>query len=245
LTFVELNDKFLITEETGVIIMVMIVLALAGILIDVLFIRAEYACEMKKATVLKGTASLMFVLLGVYCFVKMPSDIGKLIVIGLVLGMIGDIFLNMRNLFEGKKSNMIFAVGIASFLAGHFFYIAAIFKHADGVLLLDAGLTVVISVLAIPPLIKRVKAPSMGLKIFGIVYLVIVTAMFSSAVSVLCLSAFTAEKLVFTIGAFLFLVSDFIMIYYSFVEKIKPLRAINLLSYYVGQLLIAYCIYIL
>ena len=43
-------------------------------------------------------------------------------------------------------------------------------------------------------------------------------------------------------GGLLFVFSDFIMIYYSFGKKIKPLRAINLLSYYAGQLLIAVCI---
>ena len=51
-----------------------------------------------------------------------------------------------------------------------------------------------------------------------------------------------ALTLVFTLGALLFVVSDFIMIYYSFGKKIKPLRAINLLCYYVGQLMIAVCI---
>lgn len=223
----------------------MIILALVGLTVDVLFIQSEYAGKMLRATVLKGIASAFFVALGVYCFVIAPGAIGKLIVVGLVLGMIGDIFLNMRNLFEGKKSNLVFAVGIAAFLAGHFFYIAAIFGHAEGILLLAAALTAVISVLAIPPLIKRVKAPSVGLKVFGIVYLVIVTAMFSSAAALLILTGFTPEKLVFAIGAFLFLVSDFIMIYYSFVEKVKPLRAVNLLCYYVGQLLIAVCIYII
>ena len=45
-----------------------------------------------------------------------------------------------------------------------------------------------------------------------------------------------------SIGGLLFVVSDFIMIYYSFGKKIKPLRAINLLSYYAAQLLIALCI---
>ena len=38
------------------------------------------------------------------------------------------------------------------------------------------------------------------------------------------------------------MVSDFIMIYYSFGKKIPPLRAINLSTYYLGQLLIALCV---
>lgn len=49
----------------------------------------------------------------------------------------------------------------------------------------------------------------------------------------------TVLTVLFAVGALFFVVSDFIMIYYSFGKKIKPLRAINLLTYYLGQLLIA------
>ena len=95
---------------------------------------------------------------------------------------------------------------------------------------------------------KRISAPSKGLKIFGYVYLVIVISMFSASVALLLRSALPAGtgiscfQILFTVGAGLFVVSDFIMIYYSFGKKIAPLRAINLLSYYIGQILIALCI---
>ena len=217
----------------------MLLMILAGLAVDVLFIRSEYAGQMGKATVLKGVASLFFVLLGVYCYTKLPSDFGRLILIGLILGMVGDVFLNLRNLYTGGKSNKIFAVGILAFLSGHFLYIAALIGRNSSIVFPALILTVVISVLAIPPLMKRINAPSAGLKIFGYVYLVIVIAMFSAAASLIIRGGFTALNVVFTVGAFLFMISDFIMIYYSFGKKIKPLRAINLLSYYVGQLLIA------
>ena len=103
-------------------------------------------------------------------------------------------------------------------------------------------LTVAIALLSIPPLMKRITAPSKGLKLFGYVYLTVVIAMFSCAVALLMALGIARLTVTFLIGALLFMVSDFIMIYYSFGKKIKPLRAINLLSYYVGQLLIASCI---
>ncbi len=213
-----------------------------GLCVDVAFIRSEYAGKMLRATILKGCAAAFFVMLGVYCYEKNPNNGAILIVIGLILGMVGDIFLNMRNLYEGAKSNKIFAIGILAFLSGHFLYIAFLIGDAGEKLWLALLITALLSVLAIPPLMKQITAPSMGLKIFGYVYLVVVIAMFSCAVTMLTQKGITAMTIIFVIGAFLFVVSDFIMIYYSFGKKIKPLRAINLLSYYVGQLLIASCI---
>lgn len=217
-------------------------ICLIGFAIDVLFIRAEYAGEMGKAVILKGFASLVFVVLGTVCFIANRSDFGKLILIGLVLGMIGDIFLNLRNLFEGGKSAKIFAVGILAFLSGHFLYIAALIKSCPSIVPYSLGITLLLSVLAIPPLMKRITAPSKGLMVFGYVYLVIVIAMFSCSLMVLIKNGADAANILFAIGGFLFMVSDFIMIYYSFGKKIRPLRAVNLLSYYAGQLLIALCI---
>lgn len=217
-------------------------LCVVGLLVDIWFIKTEYAGKMVKATVLKGAASLFFVLLGFTCYAANTAPFGKLVVIGLVLGLVGDVLLNLRNVFEGRKSMLVFALGILAFLSGHFLYIAALIRLKADIVVWAAVLTVIISVLAIPPLMRRITAPSMGLKIFGYVYLVVVIAMFSCAAMLLVKLGASALTVLFAVGALLFMVSDFIMIYYSFGKKIKPLRAINLLSYYVGQLLIAIAI---
>lgn len=217
-------------------------ISIIGLLVDIWFIRTEYAGKMLKATVLKGCASYVFVCLGSYCYVKQSSDIGTLILIGLILGFVGDVLLNLRNLYEGAISNRVFALGILAFLSGHFLYIAFLVKQAPSKIFIAVILTIAIAVLSIPPLMKRITAPSKGLKIFGYVYLTVVIAMFSCAVAQVTAIGVSKLTCIFLLGALLFLVSDFIMIYYSFGKKIKPLRAINLLAYYVGQLLIATCI---
>ncbi len=220
---------------------VIVIICLMGIAADILFIKSEYDENMKIAVWLKGIASAFFVILGVYCFAKNPSSAGKLIVIGLALGMIGDVLLNLRYLVSRSASNKVFALGILAFLSGHILYIVALFgRGADPLTALV--LTAVISVLGIPPLMKRITAPSKGLKIFGYVYLVLVIAMFSAAASLLIRNGASPFNIVFALGALLFMVSDFIMIYYSFGKKIPPLRAINLSTYYIGQLLIACCV---
>lgn len=210
-----------------------------GILVDVWFIRTEYAGKMKEAVILKGAASFFFVLLGFVSWLEVRSTFATLVLVGLFLGMLGDIFLNMRNLYTGGKSMKVFALGILFFLSGHFLYIAALLHESPKIVCSALLLTAVLSALAIPPLMKRVTAPSRGLKAFGWVYLVVVIAMFSSAFMLLVGSGAECGEIVFTIGALLFVVSDFIMIYYSFARKIRPLRAVNLLSYYIGQILIA------
>lgn len=229
--------------------MVMICLFIVlGLAIDIAFICSEYAGKMLQATILKGLASLMFVLLGGYLYVSSANSISLLILIGLILGMLGDILLNMRNLFEGALSNKVFAVGILAFLLGHFMYIAALIKaaqvfYAMGIVIAIAlAMTAIIGVITIPQLMKRITAPSQGLKMFGYVYLTVVIAMFSFAAALMMKAGVISFTIVFAIGALFFVVSDFIMIYYSFGKKIKPLRAINLLTYYIGQILIALCI---
>lgn len=214
-------------------------ICVSGLIVDALFIRTEYAGKMGLATLLKGIASLFFVALGYVCFAYRPSSFGINIFYGLVLGLIGDVLLNMRNLFTGKPSMIVFAVGILAFLGGHFFYIAALLARCPQSLISDLIVTLIVAVIAIPPLMRSIKAPSTGLKIFGYVYLIVVSAMFSCAAVILIKTGSSLLNITFAAGALLFLVSDFIMIYYSFGKKIKPLRAINLLCYYVGQLLIA------
>ncbi len=216
--------------------------SLIGILVDIWFIRTEYAGKKLKATFLKGIASLVFVGLGVFCYVKQPLPSAELILIGLILGLVGDVFINMSYLYEGATSNKVFVVGTLAFLLGHFLYIAFLVKRAESELLLAIILTIVLSIALIPLLLKQITAPSKGLKIFGCVYLTIVIAMFSCAVTQAIAIGVGSLSVIFLLGAFLFLVSDFIMIYNSFGKQIKPLKAIHLLVYYVGQILIATCI---
>ncbi len=161
------------------------VAAIIGIAVDIWFIKTEYEGKMAQATALKGTASLFFVLFGLICFMENRSVFGSLVLSGLVLGMLGDIFLNLRNCFEGSKSMKIFALGILFFLSGHFLYIASLLNRNAFILGYASLVTAVLSLISIPPLMKRITAPSRGLRIFGWVYLVVVIAMFSSSLVLL------------------------------------------------------------
>lgn len=220
------------------------ILILIGLAVDCLFIVCEFKNKMNSATFLKGLAASFFVILGAVMYRNNPSSYGFLIVLGLLLGMLGDIFLEARMCIEGKSSNKVFAVGILSFLAGHILYIVSLLKTNSSAWWIALIICAVLSLCAIPPLMKKISAPSAGLKFFGYVYLTIVIAMMSSAVAVLVKSGAMIWNILFVIGSVFFVVSDFIMIYNSFgPKKTKVLRATNLLTYYAGQVIIALTVF--
>ncbi|GAB1433267.1 hypothetical protein MASR2M29_18920 [Spirochaetota bacterium] len=215
-------------------------LIIAGLVLETIFIRQEYAKKLLPALVIKSLASLVFVSLGAINYSLAANQLyALLILLGLVFGMIGDIMLNLRYLYTDSRSNRVFAVGIAAFLLGHLLYMVALVLRLPAALYRSIPAAVILSILLIPLLLKNINPPGKGLKVFGIVYLAIVTAMFAFAAGLLSIHK-NMLNTVFTIAAFLFMASDYILIYYFFgKKKIRPLRAVNLMCYYISQLLIA------
>ena len=209
-------------------------LALLCLCFAVLFIWKENQKQFVLAVILKGLASLCFVLLGLKAY--QGGSMPKLIVIGLICGCIADILLNLRWVFE-KKGQTIFLAGILVFLAGHIMYLAAVLPLAGGwlpCLLIGTALTA----LLMKWIFARIAA-KMVLKIFGIIYIGTIVMLNCTAIRNLILdpNTFTA---VFALGAFLFLISDIVLILNTFGGKPQfKMRAANLGLYYAGQLLIA------
>lgn len=219
-------------------------LVLVGFAIDIVFIVFEYQKKMVPAVIFKGLASLFFVALGTYGYINSKSSFALLILLGLIFGLIGDVMLNLRYLV--KKEFLVFAGGIGAFLVGHIMYIAELIKYNTSGLYIgiSIAIAVVVSVVSITGILKVADTDKKAFKIFGIVYLAIVVSMFAFALTPLVMLKFTLLNVIFAIGAFCFVVSDFILVYFSFGKKIAPLRAINLSMYYLGQILIATCIFI-
>ena len=102
----------------SMVLLIPLCLAFAGA-----FLWTEKQEKYVPAVVLKGLASLCFVVLGL--LTSPGTHMAKLIVTGLILGCAADVMLNLRWVFQ-KKGQMIFLVGILVFLSGHVFYLAAI-----------------------------------------------------------------------------------------------------------------------
>lgn len=217
-----------------------------------LFIYVEYKKKYISAVIFKGLASLSFLGCGLYNFFNNQSrnEIALLILVGLILGVFGDIFLNLRFVVKKKISNPIFLVGVFAFLAGHILYLVSTVKiiqtnNAINANLIYAPLIAAAVVSAtICFLIFKLLDVKLANKIVGVLYIVTITVFVSLAGFIYfdSLTASTSNNFYLTlfIGSLLFMASDVIMIFNSFGKNPKlRFRIANLSLYYIGQLLIA------
>jgi len=216
----------------------LIILAIIGAAIQGVFIYVEHKEKFVPAVILKGTASVVFVTIGLIAFITKGAS--NLVFIGLILGLVGDVFLNLRFVFT-KIGSKVFLAGVASFLAGHILYLIAIINKATPwIPCLIIGVVVATIVLVI---IFKVLDVKLSYKIFGILYLGAVSLMASMAIGNYCVIQ-SNHNLIYAIGALMFFVSDIVLIFNSFGKAPKfSLRITNLSFYYVGQLLIAFSMF--
>lgn len=80
-----------------------------------------------KATVLKATSSLLFVVLACVAVLIKPenSGYGMMFIVGMVLCTVGDIWLDLKYVHKEYDEQYTF-VGIGSFMISHIFYLAGI-----------------------------------------------------------------------------------------------------------------------
>ena len=216
-----------------------LVLTIACLIVMSAFIYVEGKEKWTVAVILKGCASLLFVLLGFECSkVFAGTDFCRLVRIGLILGFVADILLNLRFVFK-KKGKIVFLVGILVFLSGHILYLCALIPTVKNILIpLIAG--VVLSALLLKWIFTKIEAQK-AFKIFGVFYIGAIVIMNCFAVANLIQDITNTRYIVFTIGALLFLASDIVLILNTFGKETKrSLRITNLVLYYLGQILIAY-----
>lgn len=215
-------------------------LAYIGLLVQIIFIYVEQQKKYVPAVILKGTASLFFVVLGFLglSIATLPT-FAKVVVAGLVFGLVGDVCLNLRFVLE-KTGKKIFLGGILAFLIGHILYLAALIPLAEKVWVwLIVGVFVAAALLYW--ILSSVEAEK-AFKIFGVVYIGAVVLMTAVSVGVFRTRG-TGGSLLYMIGAVLFTASDIILIFNTFTKDGKAwMRPANLLLYYLGQLLIAFSI---
>ena len=216
-----------------------LLLCVIGFAIQIAFILVENKKKYVPAVILKGSAALVFIIIGVLSaqLASNPS-FAKLVVIGLILGGIGDVLLNLRFVFE-KNGQKIFLLGIAAFLSGHIMYLAALFLLSNN-LLVSLICGAVAAVLLLRWIFSKIGEVQKAFKIFGCVYIGAIVLMTAAAIGNLVSNPGSTGALLYVIGAVLFTASDVIMIFNTFGSTQKfSMRAANLSLYYLGQLLIA------
>ncbi len=209
-----------------------------GFILQALFIKVEHEEKYLLADILKGAASLMFVLVGYYAYTRVNHAFNKQFLIGLLFGMIGDILLNLRFVFK-KNGQKIFLVGILAFLIGHIIYLVALIQQARGSYVWYCIAVGAIAAAALLAYIFKTMDVKPAFKIFGVFYLGAVFIMTAIAIGI-ALFAPSTRATVYAIGAVLFTASDVVLIFNTFSGVTKfSLRITNLTLYYIGQMLIA------
>ena len=232
-------------------LMVVIVLAVIGMILQGVFIAVEHRDKFVAAVVLKGTAALLFVIIGFMGYKNLldlagdsqgnslgglTKSICLMISLGLFFGMLGDVILALRFVFTSITPKL-FLTGTVVFFIGHIMYMVALIPMCENLVICILIGTVAAAVILII-MFKLIEVKTVFI-IFGCVYIEAVVVM--TAISIgNRIAVNSAFRTWFAVGAVLFTISDIVMIYNSFGKKQNFfLRIMNLSLYYIGQLLIA------
>ena len=218
------------------------VLTVIGFLLQFLFIKVEHEEKYLPAVFLKGSASLMFVIIGYIAWQTVNNPFNKQFFIGLLFGMMGDILLGLRYVFP-KNAQKIFLTGIAVFLIGHIIYLLALLPQARHMWVWPCAIIGALAAAALLAYIFRTMEVKKAFKVFGVFYL---GAVFIMTAIALGIALFTPTKraAVYAAGAMLFTLSDVVLIFNTFSGTTKfSLRITNLTLYYIGQIMIAWSLF--
>jgi uncharacterized membrane protein YhhN len=160
-----------------------------------------------------------------------------LMIAGLVFSLLGDLAL----VWSGQRRPFI--LGLICFLVAHLFYTVA-FTLANGLSAWDLPVFAVL--LGWPLLAYRSLDIDLGkMKLPCLAYLVVISFMLTKALSTLYLGGITGQaSWLVMLGALLFYISDAVLALHKFHRHPKAgYRAVNLTTYYVGQMLLALSVY--
>jgi uncharacterized membrane protein YhhN len=223
-------------------ILMLIVLTITCALSCLALVGAEIKHDDKVRAISKFFASGSFVMIGLEALHTSPAfeSFALWILIGLVLGAIGDIALLGR-------SNAAFLGGLVAFLGGHIAYVVA----ATRALAIEAWWSAA-GIFAVVPIIAgavalfvwlwpRLSTQHRPMRIPVIVYVAAIVTMVIAAIAVARGHALPdPQRYLFVIGAVLFFVSDLAVARDKFVSKTVTNRMWGLPTYFTAQLLIAW-----
>ena len=226
-----------------------IILICLGALALFWFLFEKVKAYSLKAVFLKATASLLFIALGVYAFYKTSLKVFPVFaVLALVLGLLGDIALDLKYVFKEKDYEFTMA-GFIAFAIGHVLYISGMFlEFYTGQNVLYIIIPLALAALMGPGsfLLAKVSKVNYGrFKWIAFIYCMVLFGTTASAFSLWMMTGFANNGLLMLfIGGVLFAVSDLILNLTYFGEgHEKPLDIIsNTVTYYAAQYIIALAI---
>ena len=222
------------------------------------------------AICVKTLVSIMFILTGVFALLNNQNPLESIklpaiyMIIGLVLGLIGDIVLDLKIYLKGldyeraqKDSDTLTYFGMVAFGVGHIFYIFSVFnRYLEAPLIILWSFLIAIGVAA---LIFTIAIGVMKMR-FGkflmpsVVYCILLSWFIVYCIWRCATQTGEVENIILVVGSIMFIVSDLIlsMTYFSKPEdyekkgimnpESKFLISANHITYYIAQFLIAIAI---
>ena len=236
-----------------------LIYGIVSVLLIGLFIYIELKDKPLLAFFLKGLASFSFIGLFGVVFLERYYDLPLsqifqvllifdmllgivLILLGLLAGLIGDLFLALRPLRPKTEDQNIIVAGMIAFSVGHIFYMGALFEFGQ-----FSWWAIAFSLIA--TLMVYIFSGRMNFQM-GItkwpmmIYSFLIFFMLGTTINFAVMSSLSTQAFILLLGAGLFVISDLLLapIYFLGVTD-KRVIAINLVTYYMAQLLIALSIY--
>lgn len=224
-----------------------IVFGVFSILFCVLFCWFRATKATVYSLVLKTTSSVCFILCGIFAIDAVgSSNINLLIIAGLVMGLIGDIILDLKVMYP-DQGNQFFVFGTCSFAIGHFFYFlsavlynsATIASHLPWNILASIGIAIVVT-LAI-----MLSSKKLGINFGKMIYIcsfysLILVFMVAFTVSI---AIYVPIYWIFAAGMIVFFLSDLVLSMQYFGGRTQKVWVyVNHILYYLAQVMLAFSI---
>ena len=205
-----------------------------------------------KATIIKSITSLFFIALAAYsCYIRGLHILGLFVVLGLVFGLLGDIWLDFKYVFKEQDKPFTYA-GFAVLGIGHILYITGMALEFLG----NESILYIIFPVAIGVLVglgngmlgEPMKLNYGKMKWIVCVYGGLLFSMMFVAISMCILHKFNdVTPIMIAAGGALFAISDLILSgTYFGVNRERPVDIItNAISYYMAQYVIAFSLFFL
>ena len=213
-------------------------LTVAGMIVLAFYIREKVRAYSLKAVLIKSVVSVLFIAVAVSA--GSQSILAKLVIIGLVFGLLGDIWLDLKYVFPECDDLFTYA-GFAVFGIGHILYVTGLLMQygAGSFLIASFALAALAAglVIAFEKPMQLVYGKMKGVVVaYG--FLLFSTVFVSGG---LLLKHGGTSLLLFFIGSVLFALSDLVLSGTYFGEgKDRPVHIVaNYDLYYGGQFLIA------
>lgn len=181
------------------------------------------------------TKPLLMPILAVY-YVSSVAEVNKFIVMALVFGFIGDVFL----MWPERKNN--FMLGLGAFLIGHFCYVLLFLQNISFAKDVPVWFYLIIIIYAIGAytVVKKLIAYLGDMKIPTYIYMAVILLMSFASLARIWIMGMNISFFLPFIGSLLFLCSDAMLGFYTFKGKFKNGNVYIMLTYVLAQSLIVY-----